>query len=137
MAPPTAATISVSTSTRPTTKPSVKPTVLSTASSPVRSRTDMAMVLPVTSSRVKNTTPPMARIRNSMLPNCVTKPCMNALSDWVRVSKAEFANFASMARATSAAFAPFSQAHHVPADVVLAKYSGPSRSSTSTGTRTG
>ena len=74
-----------------------KPTVFSTASSPVRSRTDMAMVLPVTSSRVKNTTPPMAIIRNSMLPICFTNEAMNACSVWVRVSKAELAKPPSMA----------------------------------------
>ena len=44
---------------------------------------------------------------------------MNALSDWVRVSKAEFANFSSMACAPRhAAFAPSRMRIDVPADVV-------------------
>ena len=100
-APPSAAMSSDSASTRPSTKRSEKPTVLSTASSPVRSRTAMAMVLPVTSSRVKNTTAPIARIRNSMLPICFTNDAAKAVSVWVRVSEAEFANSASMALATA------------------------------------
>ena len=50
-------------STRASTDASVKPSVFSTASSPVRSRTEMAMVLPVTSSSVKNTTLPMASMQ--------------------------------------------------------------------------
>ena len=83
--------------TRTSTTRSPKPTVLSTASSPVRSRTEMAMVLPVTSSSVKNTTMPMARIRNSMFPICFTNEAMKAASVWVRVSQAEFANPSSMA----------------------------------------
>jgi hypothetical protein len=62
---------STSTSTR--TARSVKPHRLHTASSPVRSRTDMAMVLPATSSRVKKTTLPITVMRNPMLPICSTK----------------------------------------------------------------
>ena len=52
---------------------SENPIAFSTASSPVRSRTAMAIVLPVTSSSVKNTMPPMASSRNSMLPICCMK----------------------------------------------------------------
>ena len=76
------------------------PTALNTASSLVRSRTAMAMVLPVTSSSVKKTIEPIARIRNSMLPICRTNAAANADSVWVRVSDAELPNSSSMARAT-------------------------------------
>ena len=84
----------------------MKPTVFSTASSPVRSRTDIAMVLPVTSSRVKKTTLPMTIIRNSMLPICSTKEAMKACSLWVRVSHGELAKRASMSLETATASAP-------------------------------
>ena len=65
--------ISDSARTKKRMERSLKPMALRTASSPMRSRTEMAMVLPVTSSRVKKTTVPMVRIRNSMLPNCLTE----------------------------------------------------------------
>ena len=71
--PPSRATSTDSAMTSPSTAQSGKPTVLSTASSPVRSRTAMAIVFPVTRSRVKKTTAPMDRIRNSMLPICFAK----------------------------------------------------------------
>ena len=64
------------------------------------------MVLPVTSSRVKKTTVPIAPIRNSMFPICSTNEAMKAASDWVRVSQAEFANASSTARATCTLSAP-------------------------------
>ena len=76
----------------------------SVASSLVRSRTAMAIVLPVTSSSVKKTIDPIARIRNSMLPICCTKAAANDASLWVRVSEAEFANIASIALATCGAW---------------------------------
>jgi len=38
------------------------------------------MVLPVTSNSVKNTTPPMETIRNSMFPNCFAKSEASAFS---------------------------------------------------------
>src|SRR6266851_4942386 len=50
-----------------------KPMALRTASSLVRSRTEIAMVLPVTRRSVKKTTLPMVRIKSSMFPNCLTK----------------------------------------------------------------
>ena len=50
--------------TKNNTKRSENPTAFKTASSPVRSRTAMAMVLPVISSKVKKTTLPMVMIRN-------------------------------------------------------------------------
>ena len=59
-APPSTAIRQDSASTRPSTPRSVKPSVLSTASSPIRSRTDCAMVLPATSRMVKKTTATMA-----------------------------------------------------------------------------
>ena len=67
----------------------------------------MAMVLPVTSSSVKKTTEPMARIRNSMLPICFTKAAAKAVSVWVRVSQGELANSASIAFATRSASSGF------------------------------
>jgi len=72
--PPTSAMVRASARTKNNTDRSVKPMALSTASSPTRSRTEMAMVLPVTSKRVKKTTVPMVMIRNWMLPNCLTQP---------------------------------------------------------------
>ncbi len=98
---------SASTSTR--TNASENPTAFSTASSPVRSRTAMAMVFPVTSRRVKKTTVPMARIRKLMFPICLTNPAAKAFSVWVRVSQGEFANASSMAFATATPSLPFAR----------------------------
>ena len=134
--PPIAATSTDSIKTSASTDASVNPTVLRMASSPVRSRTEVAMVLPVTSSRVKNTTLPMANMRNSMLPICSTNEAMNADSDCVRVSQAEFANSSSMALATFTLSDAGGDAHGVPAHVVLAPRAGPSPSGSPTGTRT-
>ena len=108
-----------STSTSTSTARSVKPTVFSTASSPVRSRTEMAMVLPVTSSSVKNTTLPMATIRNSMLPICSTKEAMNAYSRWVRVSQAELAKRLVDGLGHRDGVGARRHAHRVPAHVAL------------------
>src|SRR5271170_1188551 len=71
--PPMMAIISDSEITNRSTARSEKPMALNTASSPVRSRTEMAMVLPVTRRRVKKTTAPIERIRNWILPNCLTQ----------------------------------------------------------------
>ena len=60
---------------------------LKTASSEVRSRTEMAMVFPVTSNSVKKTTVPMVTIRIWMLPNCLTQPAANADSVWFSFHK--------------------------------------------------
>ncbi len=76
---------------------------LRTASSEVRSRTEMAIVLPVTKSSVKKTTLPMVRIKSSMFPNCFTKYAAKADSVSVLVSNDELANFSSMALATRTA----------------------------------
>ena len=101
--PPTAATTIVSTITSTSTKGSEKPTAFSTASSRVRSRTAMAIVLPVTSRSVKNTTLPMVVIRSSMLPICFTHDAANAFSVSVFVSAGEFANSSSIALTTRTA----------------------------------
>ncbi len=73
------------------------------ASSAVRSRTEIAMVLPVTRSSVKKTTLPMVRIKSSMFPNCLAKYAAKADSVSVLVSNDELANFSSMALATRTA----------------------------------
>src|SRR6266851_4942384 len=66
-----------------------KPMAFRTASSEVRSRTEIAMVLPVTKSSVKKTTLPMVRIKSSMFPNCLTKYAAKADSVSVLVSNDE------------------------------------------------
>src|SRR5882672_8859283 len=74
------------------TNRSENPTAFSTASSRVRSRTAIAIVLPVTSRSVKNTTLPTLTIRSWILPICLTNDAANAFSVSVLVSAAEFAN---------------------------------------------
>src|SRR6202790_3344693 len=106
--PPIRAITSDSARTKKSTKRSVNPIAFSTASSPVRSRTEIAMVLPVTSSKVKKTTLPMVRIRNSMFPSCLAKPAWNADSVSVLVSVEEFANPVSIALATRTALSGLS-----------------------------
>ena len=76
---------------------------MSTASSPVRSRTDCAMVLPATSNRVKKTAETMKVMICPMLPVCLAKPSANAFSVAVLVSAAELANRASTWSATCCA----------------------------------
>ena len=98
--PPTKEMITASASTKKRIRRSLKPMALSVPSSLMRSRTEMAMVFPVTSSKVKKTTAPMVRIRNSMLPNCLTHPAANWDSVSVLVSKGELANISSMALPT-------------------------------------
>ena len=80
---------------------------LKTASSEVRSRTEIAMVLPVTRRRVKNTTVPIVTIRNWMFPNCLTQFAAKADSVSVLVSFGELANSSSMALATRGASSGF------------------------------
>jgi len=63
-----------------------KPIVFSTASSDVRSRTACIMVLPVSSSSVKNTAPMIAATTKPMLINCLMKEPWKACSVCVRVS---------------------------------------------------
>ena len=57
----------------------------------MRSRTDCAMVLPVTSRMVKNTAPRMACTMKPMSPICLMKFWLNAFSDPVLVSFCELA----------------------------------------------
>ncbi len=56
----------------------------------------MAIVLPVTSSSVKNTTLPMLMIRSWILPICLTKEAAKAFSVSVLVSAGEFVNCSSI-----------------------------------------
>ena len=86
MSPPCPAMRTASARTSPRTRTSEKPIVLRTASSPDRSRTAMAIVLPVTRRSVKKTTEPMDMIRSSMFPICLTNEAAKAFSVWVRVS---------------------------------------------------
>ena len=105
--PPTTATTIVSAITIASTKSPEKPTAFSTASSRVRSRTAMAIVLPVTRRSVKNTTLPTVIIRSWMFPICFTKPAANAFSVSVFVSNGEFANCSSITVATVVASSGF------------------------------
>ena len=70
----------------------------------MRSRTACAMVLPVSSSRVKNTAAMIAVTIRPMSANCLAKDWLNACSVWVLVSCAEFSEIASMAFATRVAW---------------------------------
>ncbi len=79
--------------------------VLSTASSGIRSRTACAIVLPVSSSRVKNTAPMIAVTIMPTSANCLRNDCWNADSVWVLVSWSEFAEIASIAWPTRSACA--------------------------------
>ncbi|KAG1307841.1 hypothetical protein G6F62_015152 [Rhizopus arrhizus] len=98
--PPRPISSTDSTITRVSTVLSLKPSVFSVASSGTRSRTACAMVLPVSSSRVKNTAPMIEVTIMPMSANCLTKACWNADSVWVLVSWSELAEIASMACAT-------------------------------------
>ena len=92
-----------STSTSTSTVPLVKPSVFNTASSGMRSRTACAMVLPVSSSRVKNTAAMIAVTIRPMSANCLAKDWLKACSVWLLVSRSEFSEIASMAFATRVA----------------------------------
>src|SRR6185312_10000992 len=83
---PSTAITSDSLKMNPSTARSEKPIAFRMAISGVRSRTEMAMVFPVTSNKVKKTTVPMLTIRNLMFPNCFTHPAANADSVSVLVS---------------------------------------------------
>ena len=63
----------------PARVPLVKPSVFSTASSGMRSRTACAMVLPVSSSRVKNTAPMIAVTIRPMSANCLSEGLVERL----------------------------------------------------------
>ena len=84
--PPISAIVRDSASTKKEDPTVLEPDGLQHGEFAVRSRTEIAMVLPVTSSSVKNTTLPMAMIRNSMLPNCFTQLAAKADSVSVFVS---------------------------------------------------
>jgi len=101
--PPSDSSRTDSDSTSASTVGLLKPMVLSTASSGMRSRMDCAMVLPVSSSRVKNTAPMMAVTIRPMSPICLAKERWKSRSPWVLVSSAELANSRSMAWATCSA----------------------------------
>src|SRR5690242_6366813 len=75
---------------------SENPIAFRTASSGVRSRTEIAMVLPVTSNSVKNTTVPIVTIRNLIFPNCLTQLAAKADSVCVLVSSGAFINMSSI-----------------------------------------
>src|SRR6516162_3592334 len=98
MSPPARHSAKASASTKPSTLPSEKPSVLSTASSGIRSRTLCAMVLPTTSSRVKNTANRIQRTMRPMSPICLTKLTLKSRSVWVLVSSAEFEHGIDRAR---------------------------------------
>ena len=98
--PPRPISSTDSTITRVSTVPSLKPSVFSVASSGTRSRTACAMVLPVNSSRVKNTAPMIEVTIMPISANCLTKACWKADSVWVLVSWSELAEIASIACAT-------------------------------------
>ena len=66
------------------------------------------MVLPVSSSRVKNTAPMIAVTIRPMSANCLAKDWLNACSVWVLVSRSEFSESASMERATRVAWSALS-----------------------------
>ena len=76
--------------------PDVKPSVLSTPISWIRSRTDCAIVWPVT-SRIMNTTAARISVTISpILPNCCAYCWAKAASVLVLVSSREFSNSASI-----------------------------------------
>src|SRR5690625_2341391 len=101
--PPSSTSKTLSASTMDSTLKSVKPSVLSTASSEVRSRTACIMVLPASSSSVKNTAPIMAVTIRPILTSCRIKDAWKACSVWVRVSWLELADSSSMRPAISSA----------------------------------
>ncbi len=107
-APPRPTSSTDSTITSISTVPSLKPSVLSVASSGMRSRTACAMVLPVSSSRVKNTAPMIEVTIMPMSANCLMKACWNADSVWLLVSWSELAEIASIAWATREAWSALS-----------------------------
>ena len=98
--PPNRHSAPASASTKPSTLASEKPSVLSTASSGTRSRTLCAIVLPTTSSRVKNTANRIQRTIMPMSPICLRKPTLKSFSVCVLVSSGEFSNLASIVSAT-------------------------------------
>ena len=96
-----------SASTKPSTLPSVKPSVFRIASSGTRSRTLCAIVLPTTSSSVKNTANRIQRTIRPMSPICLKKPRLKSFSVCVLVSSGEFSKRESMARAICSAWSGF------------------------------
>ena len=82
----------------------LKPSVFSTPISLVRSLTDCAMVLAVTSSMVKNTAAVTETRIAPMLPTCSSSRLTNCRSVAVLVSLGEFSNCASMRAAMASAW---------------------------------
>src|SRR5690606_33192664 len=99
--PPSTTSSTDSASTIASTLRLVKPMVLSTASSEVRSRTAWAMVLPVSSSRVKNTAPMIEPTIRPISAICLSWAAIAACSFMVRVSCGEFIDSASIALAAA------------------------------------
>src|SRR5690606_34267952 len=99
--PPSSTSSTDSARTMPSTDCAVKPIVRSTASSEVRSRTAWAMVLPVSSSRVKNTAPMIEPTIRPMSAICLSCEAIAAASLMVLVSCGELADSASIALATA------------------------------------
>src|SRR5690606_29554194 len=104
MTPPISTSSTDSASTIASTLRSEKPMVLSTASSGMRSRTAWAMVLPVSSTRVKNTAPMIEPTIRPMSAICFTQDCAAACSVMVLVSCSEFTDSASIALPTRSAW---------------------------------
>ncbi len=92
--PPMTHSAAASASTKPSTLPLLKPSVFRIASSGMRSRTLCAIVLPTTSSSVKNTANRIQRTIRPMSPICLKKPMLKSFSVWVLVSSGEFSNIA-------------------------------------------
>ena len=61
------------------------------------------MVLPTTSSSVKNTANRIQRTMSPMSPICLTKLMLKSFSVWVLVSSGEFSNIASTVLAVASA----------------------------------
>mmetsp|Transcript_44842 Transcript_44842/g.105636 ORF Transcript_44842/g.105636 Transcript_44842/m.105636 type:complete len:231 (+) Transcript_44842:480-1172(+) len=104
MTPPISSSSTDSASTMPSRLGPEKPRVLSTAISPVRSRTACIMVLPASSSSVKNTAPMIDVTIRLMSATCFIQLLIAACSVMVRVSWSELADSSSMALSTRSAW---------------------------------
>ena len=70
---------------------------------------------------MRNTTPPMTRMRSWILPICFTNPAAKDRSVSASVSQAELANRTSISRAAWTA-GPDGHLHHVPSHHALAQH---------------
>jgi hypothetical protein len=102
--PPMKSSSTASASTMASTLWPEKPSVFNTAISLVRSRTACIMVLPASSSSVKNTAPMMDVTMRLMSASCFIHAAVAACSVSVRVSWSELAEIASMALAMRSAW---------------------------------